>query len=368
MTGGAELGTVQLLAALSNRCEIHLISLFDAADRPLELQAEAAGITVHYLGKRCGIDPRVAFRIAQVINTVKPDIIHTHLYSMSYSIPTLLRSRSGAWFHTIHSVASFDAQGIEYYLNRIAFRAGVHLIAISGRLRGDVENTYRRARVAVIPNGIRVGKFKRSETERARLRAEWRLDAGQVVFTSVSSLSPVKNHADLLKAFVAVSQCHSKARLLIVGDGILRSELGSTCNALGLEGVVKFLGQREDVSSILSASDVFVNSSLVEGNPQSVMEAMAASLPIIAPRIGGIPDLVSNNVNGLLISPRHICELSEAMRRLVEDREARNAMGTSNAVKAMRAFDVSLMADRYWRLYCAANLKCDGGVIGEKSG
>jgi len=352
-TGGAERVVVDLLAALSDRCEAHLISMFDRTGAQLERRVEEAGITVHYLGKRYGKDGRMFSRISAVLVAVKPEIIHTHMYGLAYCPLALLRMRHAMWFHTIHNIALYDAGGsVGYYVNRLAFQMGVRPVAISERLRLDVASTYRRATVPVVPNGIPVNRFRRSESARGQMRATFGFGAKDVVFTSVASLWPVKNHGGLLKAFGNVARRYSTARLLIVGDGILRAQLAALCGALGLDRVVTFLGERGDVPEILSASDVFVSSSFSEGNPLSIMEAMAASLPVIAPRIGGIPDLVTDASNGVLVSAEMGDELSEAMCRLTVDEERRRSMGTCSLDKARRNCDISLMADRYWQLYC----------------
>jgi len=351
--GGAEGLTIDLLAALRNRCQPHLISMFDRMDTPLERRADEAGITVHYLGKKFGKDSRMFGRIAAVLDALQPEVIHTHLYGLPYCMRSLWRRRT-RWFHTIHNVAARDARGVTRFVNRLAFQLGVHPVAISEQLRGDVALTYGLTRVDVVPNGIAVSRFRLSESARTRVRTELGFDDKDVVLTAIGRLVPVKNHASLLRAFVLASKCNPSTRLLIVGDGILRNQLRQLSKDLGVDRAVRFLGERAGVPAILSASDVFVISSLAEGNPLSVMEAMAAGLPVIASNVGGIPDLVDGMENGILVSPECIPDISEGIQRLAGNIEFRQTIGAANARKALARFDISLTADKYWELYCAA--------------
>jgi glycosyltransferase involved in cell wall biosynthesis len=350
-TGGAETVTVNLLSALAGRCEVHLISMFPPQGFPLEDAARKAGIEVHYLRKKLGMDPFVTAGIASVLAKVKPDIIHTHLYTLPYCLPIVWKSWRTRWFHTIHSMAARDGSGVHSHLNGLAFRLGVRPVAISAGLQADVQRTYGTGRVAMVPNGIPTQRFQHSEEARITVRESLQVRPGEVLLIAIGSLWPVKNHADLIRAMAGLSMTHPNVKLILAGVGILQDELVRLRDELILGDSVKFLGVRQDVADLLSGADVFVMPSLAEGNPLSLMEAMASGLPVVASAVGGIPDLIDDGVNGYLVKPRDVDQLSEAIGRLAADEDLRRGIGARNSEKAAREFDIGLMADRYWELY-----------------
>jgi glycosyltransferase involved in cell wall biosynthesis len=173
----------------------------------------------------------------------------------------------------------------------------------------------------------------------------------EVVFGIVGRLEPEKDHRTLLRAFRALVAHRPETRLLIVGDGSLRGELESECRALDIERHVTFLGARSDIPQVLAAFDVFVLSSVQEGVPLSVVEAMGAGKPVIATDVGGLRLLVKPAVNGLLVPPADPVALEEAMRKLAGNAALRQEMGRQGRQIAQDSFGVSTMINQYQDLY-----------------
>jgi glycosyltransferase involved in cell wall biosynthesis len=167
----------------------------------------------------------------------------------------------------------------------------------------------------------------------------------------VGRFAPQKNHALLLKAFALGPASNSNAHLVLVGAGALQGQLEAQAKNLGLARQVHFLGLRTDVPDVLGAMDVFVLSSDYEGNPLSIMEAMASGLPIVSTAVGGVPDLFESGKEGLLVQPRNALGLAKSMVSLLRDREARQSLGTAAARRAREKFDVSTMVQAYETLY-----------------
>src|SRR5262249_4499085 len=142
-----------------------------------------------------------------------------------------------------------------------------------------------------------------------------------------------------------------RSHLVLIGEGDLRESLQAKVLTLGLGNRVHFLGVRTDVAAALGAMDVFVLSSDWEGNPLSVMEAMAAGLPIVATTVGGVSELCQNGVEGLLVPPKDSAALARALVRIGASPAMRRAMGAHGKLRAMRHFDVSHMVDGYTELY-----------------
>jgi glycosyltransferase involved in cell wall biosynthesis len=139
--------------------------------------------------------------------------------------------------------------------------------------------------------------------------------------------------------------------LVLVGDGELREQLEDQAKDLGLGSQVRFLGLRTDIPDVLGAMDVFVLSSDWEGNPLSVIEAMASGLPVVSTAVGGVPDLFEIGKEGLIVRPGDIQGLSNSMAYLLENREARLSMGMAAARRARENYDVSTMVQAYEELY-----------------
>jgi len=166
----------------------------------------------------------------------------------------------------------------------------------------------------------------------------------------VGRFAPPKNHALLVEAFAQV-RADTPLYLLLVGGGELQDAVREQVAALGLESRVRFLGVRADVADILRASDMFVLSSRVEGNPLSVMEAMAAGLPVVSTAVGGVPELVREGETGLLVPSEDAGALARAVQVLVDDPVRRQAMGAAARRDAVSRFDIRHTVRGYEQLY-----------------
>ena len=173
---------------------------------------------------------------------------------------------------------------------------------------------------------------------------------GDVVFISVGRLEKVKNPEMLLRVFATLSS-DNRLHLWFIGDGTLRVGLQAQIFASGLQKQVQMFGTRGDVNKLLSAADVFVLPSSYEGNPLSVMEAMAAGKPVIGTNVGGIPELVTDGREGLLVPSEDEPSLRAAMLTLISNPELREQMGRAGSQRAFQEFDSVTMTRRYERLY-----------------
>jgi glycosyltransferase involved in cell wall biosynthesis len=151
----------------------------------------------------------------------------------------------------------------------------------------------------------------------------------------------------LLKAFAAIS--NPKSHLVLIGDGTLLPQLRREARVVGIEERVHFLGERNDVRECLAAADVFVLASDWEGNPLSVMEAMASGLPVIATAVGGVPELIGND--GILVDPGDCSRFAENMKELLQDHERRLVLGNAARKRALDRFRVEQMVQAYELLY-----------------
>ena len=246
------------------------------------------------------------------------DVVHSHA-SRAHGAVALARVGLAARPPHVVSrrVASAIRGGWKYRRGAEAF------IAISQHVRSMLITAgVPAARIAVIADGIDPDRFAGGRGAEA-VRAELGLGAGTRVVGSVAALTPEKGHADLLNAAARIVAARDDVRFLVVGEGSERSRLERLAAELGIAGRVVFTGFRVDALDLLRACDVLVMASHMEGLGTSIMDAQAVGVPVVATRVGGIPEIVDDGASGLLVPPRSPQSLAAAVRRVLEDGELR---------------------------------------------
>lgn len=220
---------------------------------------------------------------------------------------------------------------------------------LSGLFDGESADPMR---MQWIPNGVDTVRFKpASRQKRDASRRENGIPENSVVFGCVASFTPVKRHSDLVEAFARVHRTNPDTRLLLIGDGPLRSVIESQIASLGLTGSVMLPGNQADVTSMLSACDVMVLASSTEGMSNAILEGMACGLPVITTSVGGNPDLVEDGVGGTLVPPCAVEVLAEAMSSLAESPQTRERMGAAARARADSVFSLQQMVHAFDRMY-----------------
>ncbi|WP_243337746.1 glycosyltransferase [Anaeromyxobacter soli] len=351
-TGGAERMLLNLLCALDpRRVDASVLSLYPAAGSIIESELHRGGVRSYYLSKRPGPDPSCAIAVWRTLRELRPDVVHTHRFALSYVLPSLVK-REIACVHTVHNIARQEVPALHRVAYRFAFRLGVAPVAISAEVARSFELLYRRPPAALIPIGIPLAAMASPSMDRRAWRASEGVPDDAVVFVCVARFAPQKNLHLLIDAFARTTVALPTAILLLAGDGPLLTSVQNQAGALGIRDRVRFLGERRDMPSLLGASDVFVLSSDWEGTPVSIMEAMAAGLPVAATAVGGVPELVRSGTTGRLARPKDARSLGDAMLELGSDATLRRAMGLAASRLASEALDVRVMASAYENLYC----------------
>jgi glycosyltransferase involved in cell wall biosynthesis len=350
--GGAERVAVHILRGLNRqRYEPVVISLMGRMGCDLDRLLDEAGVEVRYLGKHLGFDYRMYSRVYRALRDCRPDIVHTHLQVLRYVFPCLVLLKRASALHTVHNLADREIEPGMRWLQRYALEHGVIPVAVAEEVAFSLVRIYGIPKCRVIPNCIPTDSYAHPKTPRSEWRAREGFRDDNVLFVCVARFAPQKNHALLLKAFAEGPAADRKAHLVLIGDGILRKSLETQAKSLGVTGQVHFLGLRSDIPEVLGAMDVFVLSSDYEGNPLSVMEAMASGLPIVSTAAGGVPDLFESGKEGLIVQPGDVQGLSNSMASLLGNREARQSLGMAAARRARENFDVSTMVEAYEELY-----------------
>ena len=212
------------------------------------------------------------------------------------------------------------------------------------------EERIDRRKIVTIHNGIDAAPFGHSY-EITRLRKTLNLENSRPVIGIVARLDPIKNHIGLINAMPRIVTQLSDTVLLIIGDGPIRSELENEVAALGLTDHVRFLGTRSDVPELLSLLDLFVLCSHNEGLSLTLIEASAASKPIVATNVGGNSEVVEQGVNGLLVPPNQPEALATAILMLLSDPATALRMGQAGRLKFESEFTLDTMVRKYEELY-----------------
>ena len=350
--GGAERVAVHIVRGLNRqRYDPVVVSFTGRLGCDLDRLLEEAGVEVRYLGKRPGFDYRMYSRLHPVLRDCQPDIVHTHLHVLRYALPSLLLLKRSSLLHTVHNLAEREIEPRARWIQRFALNHGVVPVAVAEEVALSLERLYGIQRCRVISNGIPTNCYACPQTARREWRAREGFGDEDVLFVCVARFAPQKNHALLLKAFAQGPASDPNAHLVLVGEGVLQERLEEQAKNLGLAGQAHFLGLRTDIPDVLGAMDVFVLSSDYEGNPLSVMEAMASGLPIVSTAAGGVPDLFESGREGFIVQPGDVQGLSNSMVSLLGNREARQSMGMAAAQRARESFDVSTMVRAYEELY-----------------
>ena len=356
--GGAEQFVVNMLRYHDRACYRPVcICLRAPMGTHLEAAVQQMGVPLHFLDvSNKPLRWLHNMKLNALFKEYRPTVVHTHLSGIRYAFPLTLKYRTPAFVHTLHSVADQEiSSGPNRQVRLLAFRYGIGScvpVAISEEVARTFEAIYNRPAPVLIPNGIPTEAFAPCAEIRQQLRQEFQIAQQTLVFIHVGRFDAVKNHAMLVSAF---SQLFASAlvpmELWLVGDGELREAVQQQVRTLGIENRVRFLGIRSDIPDLLRAADVFVFPSRWEGNPLSVMEAMAAGLPVVATAVGGVPELVEDGVSGILVPNEDHNALVGALQQLVQRADLRAQMAHAARRRAEERFDIRHTVAAYESLY-----------------
>jgi glycosyltransferase involved in cell wall biosynthesis len=286
----------------------------------------------------------------------KPTVVHTHLGGINHAFLMAIRHRTPVRVHTVHSLAEQEiGSGHNRRVRLLAFKyrlGSFTPVAIAEKVVSSFAALYNYHNQVLIPNGIPTDVFTPDTVVRQRMRQKLQVEPQTFVFIHVGRIDANKNQGMLISAFSRLCASESvPMELWLVGDGDLLEAAQQQARTLGIENRVRFLGVRSDIPDLLRAADVFVFPSRWEGNPLSVMEAMATGLPVIATAVGGVPELVEDGVSGILIPNEDRDALVAAMQRMVEQPDLRVQMGQAARCRAVERFDIRQTVRAYEALY-----------------
>lgn len=334
--GGLEQMACLLAGQFARRGHEVTICCYDRIG-PLGQIATENGVDVQICQRRQGLDWRFPLRLSRLLRKIRPNVLHMHNETaMCYGTMAGLVARVPILIYTEHD-GVFPRSWLSRQINPLLVRRLTHAVAVSEAVRGlwCRMDSIPVHRVAVIPNGV------------PDLSLPQRPLSGGFVIGSVGRLSPEKGMDVLMEAFALVRSASVEARLVVIGDGSDRSSLEATARRLNIEGSVEMPGFRSDVAGFLSHFTVFVLASRSEGLPLAILEAMSAGLPVVASTVGGIPEAITHEENGLLVPPDDPQALSKAIIRLADDQDLRQRLGKAARATFLERYSLVHMVDQY---------------------
>ncbi len=349
--GGLENMVTNLVNHLDpNRFESTIISF--APLQPLDNRVDLSRTQVISLNKKGGNNPVLIYKIYQLLKRIRADIVQTHNWG------TAVEGIIGAKIARIQGIVHAERGTIEdkernVKLQRFLWGFADQVLSVSEGHRKKVTNIvgFPNERMKVIVNGVDTERFFPNPTIKAVIRQKLGLKTNSLCIGTVGSLRFVKNQSLLIKACKAVLSQFDQVEVLIVGAGPLVSQLKLEVKTLGLSEKIRFVGVQPDIPEILNALDIFVLPSRSEGMPNAVLEAMACGVPVISTSVGGVPEVIESEKNGILIASEDEQHLVQVLKELVQNHKKRFSLGIEGRKRVESYFSLKKMVAEYEILY-----------------
>ena len=346
--GGLENGVVNVINGSStDTCRHVVIALTEATEFADRL---ADGVSVYSLNKRPGKDLGAYVRLYKLFRRLKPDIVHTrNIGTMDCAFLAFL-ARVPVRIHGEHGWDVHDPDGTNpkyRFMRRVLHRFVNRIVTVSDDLKRWLSTSVGvpTAKIQHICNGVDIDRFR---------PAKQILEDRETVIGSVTRFSTIKDPLNLVEAFIELKRAGLRARLHMIGDGELYAEAVNKLREAGLQDHAWLPGSRDDIPEQLRSMDMFVLGSLREGISNTVLEAMASGLPVVASDTGGNRELIQNSVNGTLVPPGDREALAAAIRDYVQGPECRKRHGLASRDRVLSRYSLNTMVESYQRLYRSA--------------
>ena len=365
-TGGLENGLVNLINTLPDDKYRHaVICMTDYTDFRNRINNDA--VQVYCLNKKPGQDFAVYVRLWRLLRQIKPDLLHTrNLSALEAQLPALLADVK-CRIHGEHGrdIDDVDGTNWRYVLLRRWFRP---LVQCYVPMSKDLEDWLIKQikvpekKITQIYNGVDLTRFKLGDSKpRWLLPIEFRA-TNLFLIGAVGRLDPIKDQLTLVQAFIHLvknnPELSHKVRLVIVGDGVLMLPLQALVREADIENLVWLAGERHDVADIMRTLDLFVLPSINEGISNTLLEAMASALPVIATKVGGNSELVVENETGYLVPKQDPIAMADAIKHYLDQPELLSLQGQAGRARVVSKFSLDRMMTDYNDIYDKLLLEC----------
>lgn len=351
-------GQDQLLNLLRGLAERgHRLHMICYPQTLLEERARAAGVTVHPMKVKSEVGPLAFIRILAVLGQVRPDILAFNT-PRSILVGNLASLFTGVKARIIFRRVNFPLR--KNLITRLKYNWGINcIVTVSASIGQQLQmDGVPASRIRTIYEGIDLTPYAERDALQQQTKGE------PMVIGTVAHFSSEKGLSHLVDAAKLIPDAPDRMRFVLVGDGACRADLERRVRDLGLESCFHFAGFQKNPIPYLSSFDCFVLPSLSEGLSSAILAAMAASLPVIATNVGGIPELVRHEENGLLVPPADPVALAQAIQRLADDRAEAIHLGRQGRLRVEKQFTLQRMINQMEQL-CLSFLHDRSGVSGD---
>lgn len=369
-TGGLENGVVNLINTMPDEKYRHaVICMTDFTDFRNRIKKD--GVHVYCLNKKPGNDFAVYFRLWKLLREIKPDILHTrNLSALEAQFSGLLAGIK----HRVHGEHGRDIDDVDgtnprYVLLRRLFQPAIQrYIPMSKDLETWLVKQIKvpTKKITQIYNGVDLNRFKIGNDKPLDLLPPGFRSPEMILIGTVGRLDPVKDQITLVQAFIHFVKTYpavrNKVRLVIVGGGSQLPKLRELSTEADVEDLIWFAGERNDVAEIMQTLDLFVLPSINEGISNTILEAMATELPVIATNVGGNPELVIDNKTGYLVEKQNSLAMAEAFKKYLDNPDLLVGHGKAGRTRCESMFSLKRMIIDYMNVY--DNLLEDKDLVG----
>lgn len=357
--GGAE----QLMPALlshfdSKQFETRVCTLQIKKGNPISNELRERNIPVDFIKINSLKNPGNIFRILNYLNAHSPDLIHTQLeFSdiLGNIAAKILRKPSVSTLHTLDVVRNYKFAAPRQKLKWFVLKTFCdRIIAVSEKTREHhIQNgKLPQEKLVTIYNGIQLSRFRdRDPSALIEKKLALKIPPDRKIITTIAVLREPKGIQYMIEAMLLVLKKHPNTIYLIVGDGEYRASLQDLIADRQLDGHVVMAGHRTDIPDILALSDIFVLPSLGDALPTVLIESLAAGTPVVATNVGGIPEIIEHNKNGILVPPANKERLAEASLFLIKDESLAKQLSNEGLQRANNLFDVRVQVKHLEDLY-----------------
>ena len=357
--GGLENGLVNLINHMPQQNYRHAIICLQNYSS-FRFRIHNPDIKIYALQKKEGKDIALFIRLWRLLRRLKPDVVHTRNLA---AIECQFIAWSAGIRCRVHGEHGWDVQNLNgRNRKQLAIRRTYKIlvnryIALSKHIENYLIDCIgvSKEKIKQIYNGVDTKRFCPNDKDRRLIFPKEFDTSDTVVIGTVGRLQAVKDQATLIKAFLYLLEskpgARQRLRLVLVGDGPLRERLITKIKDHEAEKLIWLTGERSDVPELLRAMDIFVLPSLAEGISNTILEAMATGLPVIAPRVGGNPELVEEGKTGVLVSASDHKSLARAMSSYIENKKLRQMHGNAGRARVISHFSLRAMVEAYSNIY-----------------
>lgn len=332
------------------------IGVHSIKEKAIEINARNRGMEVKAIRMKSGPNVIGAFKILHYAKQCSVDIIHSHGYKTNILLGVIPKSiRKIPLICTVHgwtNTKAMSKMALYEWLDRKLLKYLDAVVVVNRLMIGDsriVSAKVAKSKMFVVENGIKLEKGRHTNYDKDRVISQYIKSSFSICI--VGRLSKEKGHEYLIEAVRLLKDKGNNIKLIIIGEGDLLNELQAKVRHLYLQDHVMFLGYLENATVYIRHFDVFVLSSLTEGMPITLLEAMQENVPIVATNVGGIPDIIGNGEAGLLVPPSDPGALASGIECILENPAIIKPLTDCAASRLKQYYSSEVMAKKYMNIY-----------------